>query len=966
MATYRELEAYIRFQLDQLSVRNAHHEFEHMCRHLVRARICSNILPATGPVAAGGDQGRDFESYEAQVQDPLGTSSFVGLMSDRRLAFACTLQKAGIDSKIKRNVSDIMGSGQAVNGIYFLCSTDIPVSRRHALRDWARSEHSVALEIHDGQWIAQELCQKDVFGIAQEYLGVPRELYPDLQLDDESYRALYRRWEEATPGNLAEFLEVRAGLREAAAKDGPNQDLTFWLERVAPDVLPTPLRKHAIYETLVASLRGRRSMEGLESIVREYFSNAAQLERTSDLDDAAVLLGFCVGASGVQCLDLPVNKLREYARTLLERTEELLQGASSPGYRARLLLIRSSLVLFAGPSLDSLDGCLNSWAEALDLVDKAPLFPLGVVGDLINQFIDLLPTSEHGRFMPRLLALAKKTDELIEKRYGAFTAAGRCRDRGMTLYNKGELLGAIEQFHRAKKGWFAEETLRGSILSILFLSKCYSELGLRMASKYYALAGAYMASVASDLGLRRYVPQGLFMAADYDYALGAWCSYLLLVGVGLRAFAAYGIEKDPSSIESEINRALFHSGIIYAMSRHFAPQLRKTISEAITGWDLADDLDDLLQVADKQWANEDIPAIENALCREHIQTPFCDIGSQRRVRFRALGIVWELGWENSFVANCIGEHFTSVLQILLADLAETDLCLIVPEVLASIVLGDVDPANTMVEGEHPGKWRITLPRSQEEEFDAAVFTAASGLLAHSSALPMGRMEAIVEQRLENALLGKTFCVQPYTQLMAAFVGEGAFKEFDRSAGTETATIECILEEHTLLAPPEDAGPGYDRDAHEEHIRNRYENLRQRLGGILAQLASSKEFRKVTSSLREEGWKDWHILLAVYNAVVNYLASMQQGAGNKLTHQERIARGVELAKLEVLPDDVPIPSSVVSEENLRQCLRHSMLSTLKTWGLTVNTKAIDPYAIEKLLSERYGYWTDDVPHEDLGI
>ena len=200
------------------------------------------------------------------------------------------------------------------------------------------------------------------------------------------------------------------------------------------------------------------------------------------------------------------------------------------------------------------------------------------------------------------------------------------------------------------------------------------------------------------------------MAADCDYPLGAWCSYLLSVGVGLRAFAAFGIEKDPSDIESEINRVLFHSGIIYAMSRHFCPQLREMIFEVIAGWDLADDLDDLLRVADEKWADEDISTIENALCREHIQTPFCDIGSQRHIRFKALGIVWELGWDNSFVANCFGEHFTAVLQILLADLADTDLCLLAPKVSASIVPGDVDPANALVEGERPGEWQITLPR----------------------------------------------------------------------------------------------------------------------------------------------------------------------------------------------------------------------------------------------------------------
>lgn len=71
MANLDQIIAQIRFQLEQLSAKNAHHDFEHLCRHMTRARICTNILPATGPVSAGGDQCRDFETFRTY----LGTTS---------------------------------------------------------------------------------------------------------------------------------------------------------------------------------------------------------------------------------------------------------------------------------------------------------------------------------------------------------------------------------------------------------------------------------------------------------------------------------------------------------------------------------------------------------------------------------------------------------------------------------------------------------------------------------------------------------------------------------------------------------------------------------------------------------------------------------------------------------------------------------------------------------------------------
>jgi hypothetical protein len=53
----------VRLALGSLAADNAHHSFEHLCRHVAKRRIASNVLPATGPVSVGGDQGRDFETF---------------------------------------------------------------------------------------------------------------------------------------------------------------------------------------------------------------------------------------------------------------------------------------------------------------------------------------------------------------------------------------------------------------------------------------------------------------------------------------------------------------------------------------------------------------------------------------------------------------------------------------------------------------------------------------------------------------------------------------------------------------------------------------------------------------------------------------------------------------------------------------------------------------------------------------
>ena len=99
-----ELAKYIRFQLGELRAQNKHHEFEHLARQFARLRICENILPATGPVGAGGDKGRDFETYRTYLAStPIATSTFLGLAKDKKLVFSCSLQQ-DIAQKVKSDV----------------------------------------------------------------------------------------------------------------------------------------------------------------------------------------------------------------------------------------------------------------------------------------------------------------------------------------------------------------------------------------------------------------------------------------------------------------------------------------------------------------------------------------------------------------------------------------------------------------------------------------------------------------------------------------------------------------------------------------------------------------------------------------------------------------------------------------------------------------------------------------------
>jgi hypothetical protein len=274
--TVAQLTTVIRYHLSELGAQNGHHEFEHLARHLARARVYSNILPATGPVSAGGDGGRDFETFRTGVNFPItaGATFPLNTSGQRLVAFACTLEKR-IGPKIQRDVATILRADGVHEVIYF-CEPNVPVAKRHKLQAWAKAQ-GVSLQIFDGQCIAEMLTDRDTFWIAQEYLRIPSELMPRIADDPWWYSELLARWTDQRPLILSrsDFMEIKAGLRFATFHLDVRQDLSSWLAGMehflAPNV-PRQLQRNAAYEVMVATYRGKGNFDGESPLFSEYYS----------------------------------------------------------------------------------------------------------------------------------------------------------------------------------------------------------------------------------------------------------------------------------------------------------------------------------------------------------------------------------------------------------------------------------------------------------------------------------------------------------------------------------------------------------------------------------------------------------------------------------------------------------------------------------------------------------------------
>jgi hypothetical protein len=194
-----ELRGYIRYQLDQLSARNGAHEFEQLCFALARLRHVSNVQPATGPVQAGGDQGRDFESYHTYLRaSSLAPSAFLSLVSSDVVVGACTLEKRNTAAKVRSDLAVIFGGGVRPDQVIYFCEPDIPVARRHQLQEECLAEYGAILNLHDGTAIADQLADPDTFWIAEQYLLVPADMFPSDVGGEDYHKRRTRGLDERT------------------------------------------------------------------------------------------------------------------------------------------------------------------------------------------------------------------------------------------------------------------------------------------------------------------------------------------------------------------------------------------------------------------------------------------------------------------------------------------------------------------------------------------------------------------------------------------------------------------------------------------------------------------------------------------------------------------------------------------------------------------------------------------------
>lgn len=1016
MTSPTQLATMIRFYLETLGETNAHHPFEQLCLGLTRRRIVSNVLPATGPVSAGGDGGRDAESFWSIVAKELpDTSLFTALATEDAVVLAVTAQRENVPSKIRSDLAKICGKGEPVDRVIYFTVTPVDTAKRHELQARAREQHSIALQIWDAQAIANEIASADLFYLAVDFLHLPSSLAPAREESRDGLPDWYieerNRWRTPSDrsGSMGEFVDLREGLRFSSLNPEARADLPDWLAsaRALRDAAHRTdgVLNRIDYEIVVATGFGLNTLKPVDGILRGYFMRlASQTSDSGVLVDAITLLRL------VQAT-LPrggTTITSDEAETWTDDLERVLEAElrAAPGMNAKAGLLAAGAILALGPrgfTAEEIDGvsgpgplmseihqelsaakregrglpAVPSDAELrdldvgmrhlVDLVRILPDAPMVPLDELMSIFDFTAPALiDH----PDYLKVRQALDDVTIERAGRASAGDRAQSRAMALLKGDRALDALGEIHSAKFSWLNGDAAEGAAIMMLLASAVYSDLGLPLAAKQYAMSAVSVARVSGGPDLAVLVARGIILTATYEHQAGQWLTATQTFRIGIWAQAQ--LAGDPWSFERYpyFRDMLIDQCHILRAASSLRPGLLPAIESVVQSTQLDELVTPMLaSVAHIEPPGEDETA--GAADRGGLGRPFSDAGPAREYSWAALGNVWVVTAPNERAHVLAAERFVAAVQITLADLAGEDLLLVPGEIRVEVEVSD-KPGSVFTAESERGRGavghRVILSRSgalAPEEDQLEVTSAALQAIVTQSLLGQSAFIAVMERTFERGLPHMLTCVLPYDDLVDVHK-DSFYEEISGLSGDLIGADRPRLPKPATglgRKLPEHAS-AYDHAASLDAIAGRYETMLPPVRLTLPRLAGDPAFMELVASLRAEGWKDWHLLLAVVNIVVNGRAAQRGLNMTTSITKADIERVSLLTQEEERAEDPEPPLRIFTEDRMWFHLSNAALTTVRRWGLEVRLNRVDPRSFLGLLGDRFNYWDDDVDHEPI--
>jgi hypothetical protein len=612
------------------------------------------------------------------------------------------------------------------------------------------------------------------------------------------------------------------------------------------------------------------------------------------------------------------------------------------------------------------DGAIAAWSEAVALLGEAPAFPVQDFAETVALYAGYLHDD------PRWSRLVAQLDTNVAASIGRQAAARLVRSRSVSLQAAGRPFAALTELHRARADLVMGDSRFEGAEALLEAADLYRDLGLLYAAKHYALAAGAVAA-GDDEQQHPIVAASLIFTAQCDFLAGNWFSLMALLPYALDAHANLREAADEPTHWEDVVRLL---GSVSVVTK-FVDQVEEP---TLTDW-----LDGRLTAAGidrSQAAGADFTALLpygdrkatiNFVSSQLGQAPFADTGPNRVIRFAVRGLRWRIHTRNTFDEVRAAERFAAAVQIIMAALGDDDLLLIETTVELKVKtvrplqggkVADRSPKSTGRASDGALRWEVPLTRDlgpHSVNFLAAtreVAGMATAILLSLSLLPQESVMSVVKRLGKDGML--TVAVFPHIRYDRAYavLPSEDFAARERRALSPVGSEgfgEALLSEH--LAAVRSPGPVFRGETPAERVGGRYDVYTKTLRITVPRLARDSGVRQVISQLRAEGWKDWHLLMAISNLVINFRLERTGDDFSDPAVRERLMRWEPED-----PSDEQIDPAMVTADSLRLHLMASTGATTDAFGLR-RTDGFTLTEILHLLATRYGYWDHDSAHED---
>ena len=499
-------------------------------------------------------------------------------------------------------------------------------------------------------------------------------------------------------------------------------------------------------------------------------------------------------------------------------------------------------------------------------------------------------------------------------------------------------------------------------MTMRYLGNLYREVGLNSAARMYACCAAVLANQSNDIDTKAQIPLAFFEAAQAAQIAGCWIDGAGLTEIALMAQNLFVTDPFDMDEHPELETSEANEFLQLSMVRAFWPELLALFEQAHprSGW--------FQHLTEMHEVNQIPLTLTESQFQElayaQITSPvFSDIGPQRIIDFRALGVRWVLTFDNDRITVLTSEGFCAGLQVLLADIARFHPVLICRTVRVTVQVPTgsthaVDDVRIDASGiEVMASVTLSPDVTDFDEVARSVVSGAFSLVAEAHVRPPKELQALLDPLMREGLLHKVTVVRPY-QDAADVLGDDHYARC-AAAARPMSSNRFVPVENEHLAPSTRTGPGYDLAEALELIRQRYEVAHKAWRYSIGKFLSDPRGRQAVEALQADGWLDWQILVAIVNVGMNWRFE-KDGLPPDFTTAQRAREIGTYAEDAAGPH---LPAELILNE-LDLHLQMQTMSVAQRWKLRpVNDKRHEN-SMRHLLVRRYHYAHDDLPHVPL--